>query len=123
MQAEIVVPPLQRVSAKAIQIKPGASGDEHAPLSAELVKDSLEEVAPASVFVQFVEHPHLAVRQLALENALALGGDIPVQISRRIGEERLREGGFPNLSRSTEEDHFLVKIGCDLGFQISAHAQ
>ena len=56
MEAVVVVAPLERVAAAAVDVEPGAAGDEEPQPLAVLVELALEPTLPATPLVKLVQH-------------------------------------------------------------------
>src|SRR5438093_13166791 len=98
MQAEQVISSLQGIPPKAIDVEPAASGDEDLLSAWPSVVQTLEVIPPAPVLVDLVEDPEPARRQLALEDALAVLRDVPVQ-PRPFGSRQTQgHGGLADLA-------------------------
>ena len=110
MQPQQVIAPLQGIATKAIQVQPRATGYQDLLRSALAVVQAFEIVTPAAVFVDFVEDPKPRGRQLAFENTLAVLGHVPVQIPGGAAQQRAGQGGFADLARAGDEDHFARQI-------------
>src|SRR5437867_2844031 len=118
MQAEQVISSLQGIPAEAIDVEPSASGDEDLLSAWPSIVQTLEVVPPAPVLVDLVEDPEPARRQLALEDALAVLRDVPVQ-PRSLGSRQTQgQGGFSDLARSGQEDHLASEVLPDLGRKV-----
>jgi hypothetical protein len=70
--------------------------------------------------VELVEDPQLRGGQLAAENALAVLGDVPIQVAGDSSWKPLGERGLPDLSRTRDEDHLLRQIASELGHEVAA---
>jgi len=68
--------------------------------------------------VELVEHPQLRGGEFATEDALAVFGDIPVQVSRLRSGQAFGEGCLADLARSGHENHLLGEVASDLRHQV-----
>ena len=118
MQAQQVVAALQGVAAVAVVVEPAAAGHQDARAAAAVV-DALEEPAPAVELVQLVEDQQRRVREPAAQDRVAVVGDVPVQVARRVRQQAARQRGLAHLPRAGDEDHLPRQIGPDAVGQIT----
>ncbi len=125
MESQQVIAPLQRVAAVTIEIEPAAAGGQNLLTFRTPVEEALQKAAPGAPLMDLVEDPDPACRQLALQNALAVGSNVPVEVARASARQASGEGGLPNLPRPGEEDHLPFEVGRDLRREVPlarAHA-
>lgn len=116
-----MITPLERIAAEAVQVEPGAAGDQHAALAVKFVVDALEKIPPPPVLVELVEDPQLGVGQVAPKDAGPMSGNVPVQLPGWIRLEVSRQSGLADLAGSAQEHHLLGKIGRDLAVEVARH--
>lgn len=98
MQPQQVIAPLQGVAAEAEQLRPAAAGDKDALRLRAGVVQPFEEVPPTAVFVQLVEYPQVGGGQLPTQDALPMGGDVPIQIASSGVRQVSRQGRLADLT-------------------------
>ena len=57
-------------------------------------------------------------RELAAKDGLAVFGNVPAKVARRIREEASSQRRFSDLSRAGHKDHFSLEIRPDRIFQV-----
>ena len=121
VQPQQVVAALQRVAAEAVEVEPSAAGDEDALSAPTAVVQTLEIVAPAPVLVELVEHPELRGRQLPTQDALAVPGNVPVEVPGPSTGQAQRERRLADLARPGDEDHLPAQIFAELRQEVASY--
>ena len=124
----MVVAPLQRVTAAAVNIHAGAAGDEEAETIPVFIELTLDPSFPALPFVQFVEdHKGGSGRPLGVPDRPAVLSVVPIQVETRAPtvEDHLGKGCLADLAGSCYEDHFPLEVSVDRPFEIAvdSHGQ
>ena len=119
MQPQQVIAPLQGVAAEAEQLQPAAAGDKDALRLRAGVVQPFEEVPPAAVFVQLVEYPQVGGGQLPTQDALPMGGDVPVQIAGGGARQTPRQGRLADLAGARHEHHLACEVADHLSFKVT----
>ena len=68
MQAQIMIPPLQRIPAEAVHVQPGASGHKNFSIFSGKVKKAFKIIAPGTVLVDLVKNKDFSRRDFALQD-------------------------------------------------------
>ncbi len=119
MKAEQMVPSLQRVAAKSIEVQTSAAGDENLLAGPAVVEQPLEIISPASILVELVERPEFRRRQFTPQDPLAVLGHVPVEIPSSGPGQARGKSGFAHLSRPGDEHHLLCQVAAHLRHEIT----
>src|SRR5262249_9031988 len=119
VQPQQVVPALERVATEPVDVEPSAPGDEDALPTTLDVVHTLEEVAPGAILVDLVENPEITRGQFSTQDALAVLGDVPVQVAGRRTWKTQRQSRLAHLAGTGNKDHLPAQVLCDLRPEVS----
>lgn len=123
MQAEIVIPAHEGITAAPIDVKPCAASRENGKTAFVFVIFSLEVVFPVSVFVNFVKNQKFRAgfkRRIDDLSPVFAAVSIEVRVFFEVfSANLLGKGCFSDLARPSDKNHLFSEIGSGEMMKIS----